>query len=217
MTDWNRPPWWRDPCRPTDDDDKIVRGELMEILEKYLMLCGGTMTGPLTLAQDPTADLMAATKQYVDAALATAQSYADGLLDAINHPIDGSTAQANAYTDQQIAALRTYVDQQIGAKTLVLSNQITSLQNQVTQLSTQLTQLQQQITNLTNAIGTPPAGAKVPWMIIQPTPPPAQPSGTFWFADPSAYPGEGSALHQWVVTNNAWWNVHDGSNLPAGA
>jgi hypothetical protein len=33
----------------------------------YLPLAGGTVTGPLTLAADPTAALQAATKQYVDA------------------------------------------------------------------------------------------------------------------------------------------------------
>ena len=33
---------------------------------RYLQLAGGTMTGPLTLAGDPTENLQAATKQYVD-------------------------------------------------------------------------------------------------------------------------------------------------------
>ena len=33
---------------------------------KYLLLTGGTLTGPLTLKGEPTADLQAATKKYVD-------------------------------------------------------------------------------------------------------------------------------------------------------
>jgi len=37
---------------------------------RYLQLTGGVMTGPLTLASDPTVALMAATKQYVDNAVA---------------------------------------------------------------------------------------------------------------------------------------------------
>lgn len=37
---------------------------------RYLQLSGGTMTGALTLSGDPTGDLQAATKQYVDNAAA---------------------------------------------------------------------------------------------------------------------------------------------------
>lgn len=38
----------------------------------YLALSGGTLTGALILAADPTADLGAATKQYVDNAITSA-------------------------------------------------------------------------------------------------------------------------------------------------
>lgn len=40
----------------------------------YLPLSGGTMTGALTLSGDPTANLHAATKQYVDSKMATSGS-----------------------------------------------------------------------------------------------------------------------------------------------
>ena len=44
----------------------------------YLPLSGGTMTGPLTLAEDPTTPLMAADKHYVDESAASLLSLAGG-------------------------------------------------------------------------------------------------------------------------------------------
>lgn len=44
----------------------------------YLPLSGGQMTGPLILAADPVVPLGASTKQYVDAAVATALSLSGG-------------------------------------------------------------------------------------------------------------------------------------------
>lgn len=46
----------------------------------YLPLTGGTMTGDLVLADDPDADLKAATKQYVDAAAALLLALAGGTM-----------------------------------------------------------------------------------------------------------------------------------------
>ena len=40
----------------------------------YLLLSGGTMTGPITLSGNPTANLHAATKQYVDSKIASSSS-----------------------------------------------------------------------------------------------------------------------------------------------
>lgn len=61
---------------------------------------GDTMTGDLSLAQDPTQNLHAATKQYVDAAEAAANSYADQAeADAIT--------SANSYTDGRETAITT--------------------------------------------------------------------------------------------------------------
>ena len=65
---------------------------------------GDTMTGDLTLAQDPTANLHAATKQYVDTAEADAISTAAG--DATTKA-NAAETNANSYTTFQINALDT--------------------------------------------------------------------------------------------------------------
>jgi len=60
---------------------------LWTISSAYLPLIGGTLTGPLLLAADPTAALGAATKQYVDSGLALKPSFVDlsnGLLSKAN-------------------------------------------------------------------------------------------------------------------------------------
>ena len=54
----------------------------------YLKLLGGTLTGPLALAADPTASLQAATKQYVDVTAGIASSAAP--------IIDGSASAGSA-------------------------------------------------------------------------------------------------------------------------
>lgn len=110
---------------------------------------GDTMTGDLTLAQDPTSNLHAATKQYVDtaesdaistaaadatskadAALASAQSYADTAeADAVATAAADATskantaeANANTYTDNAIAAADTD-DIQEGAGNLYFTDE----------------------------------------------------------------------------------------------
>ena len=50
-----------------DSAGKVPSSQLPDM--NYLPLSGGTMTGPLTLSGDPTANLQAAPKQYVDNAL----------------------------------------------------------------------------------------------------------------------------------------------------
>ena len=47
------------------DVDTAIQ-EILNTFNSYLPLAGGTMTGPITLAGDPSADLQAATKKYVD-------------------------------------------------------------------------------------------------------------------------------------------------------
>jgi hypothetical protein len=44
----------------------------------FVQTAGGTMTGPLTLAADPTATMQAATKQYVDTAATASASFPSG-------------------------------------------------------------------------------------------------------------------------------------------
>lgn len=56
---------------------------------RYVQKSGDTMTGPLVMNADPTANLQAATKQYVDSSSTTATSQAN--------------AQSQAYTDARIA------------------------------------------------------------------------------------------------------------------
>lgn len=58
---------------------KIVYDSLLTKLD----LSGGTMTGALTLAADPTTDLGAATKQYVDNTLTTALGDIEAALSAL--------------------------------------------------------------------------------------------------------------------------------------
>jgi hypothetical protein len=52
------------------DDTFVDTLAVLASLSLYLGKTGGTMTGPLVLAADPTTALQAATKQYVDAAVA---------------------------------------------------------------------------------------------------------------------------------------------------
>ena len=53
----------------TSDANKPVSTATQTALDAKLALAGGTMTGALTLSGDPTSDLHAATKQYVDSAV----------------------------------------------------------------------------------------------------------------------------------------------------
>ncbi|WP_319519626.1 hypothetical protein [uncultured Martelella sp.] len=54
----------------------VTNPTLTAALANYLSRAGGTMTGPLTLDSDPAGDLHAATKRYVDDALALATTNA---------------------------------------------------------------------------------------------------------------------------------------------
>lgn len=58
-------------------DDANFATTVTTALAARLQLSGGTMTGPITLAGDPTQALHAAPKQYVDAGVAAAQAAAD--------------------------------------------------------------------------------------------------------------------------------------------
>lgn len=53
-------------AKKTDLDVYATESEVDTKLEDYLPKSGGTMTGPLTLKGEPTADLQAVTKKYVD-------------------------------------------------------------------------------------------------------------------------------------------------------
>lgn len=68
-----------------------------------LPISGGTMTGSLTLKDDPTKDLEAATKQYVDNHTVSAMVYEDGLPEKPSAPI--ADGQEIPYTWEQINAI----------------------------------------------------------------------------------------------------------------
>lgn len=57
-----------------------VDSSLASLTSNYVPIAGGTMTGPLTLASDPTSDLQAATKRYVDSLAASSLPLTGGSL-----------------------------------------------------------------------------------------------------------------------------------------
>jgi hypothetical protein len=86
-----------------DDEDFI--GTVNAAIGEKVAKAGDTMTGLLVLSADPSAELGAATKQYVDAAEVDAKAYADGL--APNYDAAGAAAQALSdaedYADAKIS------------------------------------------------------------------------------------------------------------------
>lgn len=71
---------------------------------------GGTMTGTLTLAGDPTLDLQAATKKYVD------DNSGKGALMLTGGTMTGPLTLSGAPTSDLMAATKKYVDDKAGAK-----------------------------------------------------------------------------------------------------
>ena len=86
------------------DDDANFASTLTTLAGEKVAKSGDTMTGLLVLSADPSAELGAATKQYVDAAQTAAEGYADGL--ASNYDAAGAAAtaetNANSYTDNSL-------------------------------------------------------------------------------------------------------------------
>jgi len=68
------------------------------------------MTGALTLPSDPTANLHASTKQYVDNLIATKLNISGGALTGpltlANDPVNNLDAATKQYVDAAIASLR---------------------------------------------------------------------------------------------------------------
>ena len=93
----------------TADSDHAAAGDPHAV---YLKESGGTMTGKITLDADPTSDLHAATKQYVDANLTEAEA------DALYLQLTGGTLTGDLTLDADPdadlkAATKQYVDAQI--------------------------------------------------------------------------------------------------------
>jgi hypothetical protein len=79
----------------------------------YLPLTGGTLTGPLTLTNDPTSNLQAATKQYVDAHSGTGGGA--GFLPLSGGALTGPLTLAADPTTPLGAATMEYVDNEIAS------------------------------------------------------------------------------------------------------
>jgi len=105
---------------PDSDEVKVIIDERIDSTQ-FVKLAGDTMTGDLTLPNDPTADLHAATKQYVDN-LDTAFD-SDEVIEIIKDQIDsadfvlragdtmtGDLTLPNDPTDPLHAATKQYVD-----------------------------------------------------------------------------------------------------------
>lgn len=74
------------------NDDSNYFTTVANNIATKLSLAGGTMTGAITLHADPSSNLHAATKQYVDTAASTAQSNAETTAqNALDDVLDGTT------------------------------------------------------------------------------------------------------------------------------
>lgn len=95
----------------------------------YLPLAGGTMTGPIVLPADPTTNLQAATKQYVDAHAGSGSFNGGTVTNQINAPAYGGTGSTQTVlnlTAGTAAATPPAHTIQIGAPTSVTSSYVIS-------------------------------------------------------------------------------------------
>jgi len=88
------------------NDDPDFFTNIATSLDGKVDVTGDTMTGDLTLANDPTSNLHAATKQYVDQAEADANTYTDDLIG--DATVDGTTG--NTVKDRIDTAVSDLVD-----------------------------------------------------------------------------------------------------------
>lgn len=105
----------------TTDDGKSLADQLKALDDKfadYAPLAGATFTGEVVLAADPTKDLGAATKQYVDRLIANLQSSAPGVVDADN-PLPDTGYKAGAMW--RVAAAGTYAGQECEVGDLIIA------------------------------------------------------------------------------------------------
>jgi hypothetical protein len=100
-------------------------------LAGYLLKSGGTMTGPLVLAADPTASPQAATKHYVDSAiggisipsvagyLPLAGGDMTGPLITARDPQTAMEAANKEYVDNSVAAANPFMETGVGAALMI--------------------------------------------------------------------------------------------------
>lgn len=85
---------------PVDYNDAATKGYVDNSVStavggNYLPISGGTLTGPLTLNADPTADLHAATKQYVDTKVDAAHTDVQALTETVAYQFVTKTPAPN--------------------------------------------------------------------------------------------------------------------------
>lgn len=103
---------------PTSGEHAVNKNSLNGTLASYVKKSGGTMTGALVLSGDPTENLQAATKQYVDNA--TGGGFTEAEADLRYLQLSGGTMTGNLIlngspTGDLQAATKAYVDAQITA------------------------------------------------------------------------------------------------------
>ncbi len=119
-------------------------------LDKKLALAGGTMTGALTLSADPSANLHAATKQYVDAVssnVTSLQSEVDATQTGAGLGANGAYS-ANASTNYlgSVASLK--------AADEALDSQLKTVADAVSSNDTDISSLQSSVSTNASAIST---------------------------------------------------------------
>jgi len=93
-----------------------INSAVQDALDLKLDLAGGTMTGLLVLSADPSADLGAATKQYVDAVNSALTTSISGKLSTSGGTLTGYLTLNGDPTNVLHAATKQYVDTADGLK-----------------------------------------------------------------------------------------------------
>jgi len=97
------------------NNDTDFNGTMTTALATKLRLAGDTMTGALVLNADPTANLHAATKQYVDAVTSASSST---YVELAGDTMTGALTLSGAPTNTDHAATKAYVDAEVAGVSL---------------------------------------------------------------------------------------------------
>lgn len=109
---------------PQTGDDAVNKNSLNGTLAAYMKKAGSTMTGALMLSGEPTEDLQAATKKYVDDKFSSMPTPTGGItqeqadaryLQLVGGTMTGALTLSGAPTSDLQAATKKYVDDQIAA------------------------------------------------------------------------------------------------------
>ena len=92
----------------------------------YLPLSGGTLTGPLTLASNPTLPMHAAPKQYVDTFLPLAGGVMTGLLTLSGAPTSNLHAATKLYVDGRTPTVYASATKLATPRTIDLTGDVTA-------------------------------------------------------------------------------------------